>query len=382
VATLDLSNRSSTHVRRLLHDLLQFGWSPVNLPRGANIPRNRPLLELRMLSNTIRLRVSIFKVSGSGRGKPHERRIEITTTYSSSLEKSDTWKDVILGYDEESDLYVGVDPRRLDLGGDTHNASSFVDASALKAFAPSEILIRPRPTRSLDSEYQAIFAPANLTEYLFNFERVHEGNYLGQSSFVAPRRRKPESFRIDLPENRQFGSVTVLELPVSKRAKKDTVVWSDVEAFEREELDPRRKISPKQLDAILKKCKQVGEQGEVFVYEYERQRLRKSGRNDLANRVIWVSETNINRGYDIESFETDGAPRFIEVKSTIGKDFKFPISKREWHTAKNKREEYWIYRVVEIFTKPRIVVFLQDPVGAEAEGRISRSPDGWVITIL
>ena len=42
-------------------------------------------------------------------------------------------------------------------------------------------------------------------------------------------------------------------------------------------------------------------------------------RDDLARKVIWVSEEEGDgAGYDIESFEPDGRPRLIEVKTTNG----------------------------------------------------------------
>ena len=148
--TLDITDRHSTHVLRLIQDLAKGGWVPENFPAGAAVLPNRQLIELRTPHRSIRLRISIYKVGD--RGEPHrldERRIEITTTFASGLRRLAQWADVVLGYDFTNDAYVGLDPRRLSLGGQTHNASSSVDPAALLAASASRILIRPDETPSL-----------------------------------------------------------------------------------------------------------------------------------------------------------------------------------------------------------------------------------------
>lgn len=63
----------------------------------------------------------------------------------------------------------------------------------------------------------------------------------------------------------------------------------------------------------------LGRAGEERALKHERAQLRSAGRDDLARKVIWVSEEEGDgAGYDIASFETDGRPRLIEVKTTNG----------------------------------------------------------------
>ena len=64
----------------------------------------------------------------------------------------------------------------------------------------------------------------------------------------------------------------------------------------------------------------IGKAGEKAAFEYEKQRLRSLGQDDLSRRVEWVAETQGDGlGYDIHSFDVvDGlvVDRYIEVKTT------------------------------------------------------------------
>ncbi|MGH7140599.1 MAG: hypothetical protein ACREHD_33115, partial [Pirellulales bacterium] len=146
---IDLVNRHASRVIRVLSDLSRAGWSPRILPSGARLKPNRPLIELRAPSTSQRRRVSLYQVGH--RGESHrldERRIEITKTYLSGLPRLKGWNDVVLGYDPDTDAYVGLDPERLRLGGSTHNASSYVDPSALRKSSTTRIAVRPHDSRS------------------------------------------------------------------------------------------------------------------------------------------------------------------------------------------------------------------------------------------
>ena len=59
--------------------------------------------------------------------------------------------------------------------------------------------------------------------------------------------------------------------------------------------------------------------GEQFVFDLERFRLNAVGRDDLAQRVVWASETiGDGLGFDILSFdEADDSERMLEIKTTV-----------------------------------------------------------------
>jgi hypothetical protein len=107
---------------------------------------------------------------------------------------------------------------------------------------------------------------------------------------------------------------------------------------------------------FLKKSKrdiQNGYLGEKTIVQYERDRLIKSNRPDLAKKVNQVSETSDSSGYDILSFDIDengnDVPRYIEVKSTNSKDdAMLYFSENEINTSEKFKNQYWVYRVIEV----------------------------------
>lgn len=96
-----------------------------------------------------------------------------------------------------------------------------------------------------------------------------------------------------------------------------------------------------------KKNKDLGEKGEKFIVEYEKERLVKLNKPELAKKVKHVSLSNDYAGYDILSYEEDGSERFIEVKSTKGPiSSDFYISPGELKYSKENKN-YYLYRVYE-----------------------------------
>ena len=63
----------------------------------------------------------------------------------------------------------------------------------------------------------------------------------------------------------------------------------------------------------------LGRAGEDVVLLNERLILKQAGQDELAGGVRWISEEDGDgAGYDIHSFQADGADRLIEVKTTNG----------------------------------------------------------------
>jgi len=90
----------------------------------------------------------------------------------------------------------------------------------------------------------------------------------------------------------------------------------------------------------------LGKFAERWVLEQEVRRLNKCNKPVLANKVHSVSKKT-RLGYDIESFDEDGTPRHIEVK-TIQKRrdlISFYISRNELNRGRNI-SNYWIYCVL------------------------------------
>ncbi|EJN07086.1 hypothetical protein PMI42_08041 [Bradyrhizobium sp. YR681] len=104
------------------------------------------------------------------------------------------------------------------------------------------------------------------------------------------------------------------------------------------------KFDPAERDA---RNRQLGKAGEKFVVEFERDRLRRAGRSDLADDVRWVSDLDGDGyGCDVRSFETDGQERLLEIKTTCGHErTAFWLTRREVDVAAERRDRYRIRRV-------------------------------------
>jgi len=86
-----------------------------------------------------------------------------------------------------------------------------------------------------------------------------------------------------------------------------------------------------------------GENAELAVIRYERDKLNNLGRPDLADKVDQISKDSSSSGYDIKSYElaTDGSPVeiYIEVKSArrTSKYIEFFITENELNKFKNNK---------------------------------------------
>jgi hypothetical protein len=113
------------------------------------------------------------------------------------------------------------------------------------------------------------------------------------------------------------------------------------------------KFDPAERDA---RNRDLGTAGEKFVVEFERNRLRQAGRDDLADDVRWVSDLDGDGyGYDIRSFEPDGQDRLLEVKTTCGHErTAFWLSRREVDVAAEQSGIYRIRRVFHFRNRPQM----------------------------
>jgi hypothetical protein len=93
----------------------------------------------------------------------------------------------------------------------------------------------------------------------------------------------------------------------------------------------------------------LGLKGELLVIAHEVDRLKKSNRADLAERIVHVSKVEgDSAGYDIRSYEADGSHRFIAVKTTRGNAATaFFITPNEIAFSAKNSSGYFLYRVYE-----------------------------------
>jgi hypothetical protein len=107
---------------------------------------------------------------------------------------------------------------------------------------------------------------------------------------------------------------------------------------------------------IESRNRSLGLAGEKLVIEFERQRLLKAGKRDLANRIEHVSVSQGDQlGFDIQSFDADGKDRLIEVKTTqFGEMTPFFVSRNEIETSDARIEYYHLYRLFNFLREPKM----------------------------
>ena len=96
----------------------------------------------------------------------------------------------------------------------------------------------------------------------------------------------------------------------------------------------------------------MGKLGEKFGLAYEKWRLRDHP--ELLKKVRHVSEEDDTLGYDIESIELDGLPRYVEVKGTLGPlESRFFLSANEMICAEKNGDKYVLLRVGQLADNPK-----------------------------
>ena len=129
--------------------------------------------------------------------------------------------------------------------------------------------------------------------------------------------------------------------------------------------------------AIDARNRALGAAGEEFMLEYERRRLWDAGRRDLADRIEHVAATQGDGlGYDVASFELDGNPRLIEVKTTrFAALTPFFVSRNEVSVSNRRASHYRLCRLFNFRTKPQFFALpgsLQQTCWLEPEQFLAR----------
>lgn len=120
-----------------------------------------------------------------------------------------------------------------------------------------------------------------------------------------------------------------------------------------------RKVRRVDLAAGDAANRHLGKMGEKWIVEVERQRLFGLGRDDLADKVVWASQSiGDGLGFDILSFnEQDDSERLIEVKTTgRGKDCPFYVTELERRCSAAEPEKFFLYRAFNFPRAPRLYV--------------------------
>ena len=115
------------------------------------------------------------------------------------------------------------------------------------------------------------------------------------------------------------------------------------ELIKSNKVDQDRRLTLDSLKAKLIKQEERGYEAENFVFEFELKRLQNHNKK---TEIEIISESYVNAGYDIISFENNDSDkkRFIEVKS-YNNLLGFYWTSNEYSKAKEFGKQYYIYLV-------------------------------------
>ncbi len=114
----------------------------------------------------------------------------------------------------------------------------------------------------------------------------------------------------------------------------------------------------------------LGERGEEIAYLLELERVREAGHEPPESVVTWVSRDDPTADHDIRSIAKDGAPLWIEVKSTSGSDGNFDWPESEVAKAMAEREHYVLCRVYRVDSNSPLMKRFHDPLSMIESGQI------------
>lgn len=120
--------------------------------------------------------------------------------------------------------------------------------------------------------------------------------------------------------------------------------------------------------------RQLGLAGESMLVDFERRRLEKLDRPDLARKVRWVSqEDGDGAGYDIHSFNARGEDRLLEVKTTRGpRTTPFFLTRNEVSLAEERPDSFRLCRLYEVAQAPRLF-----RVKPPFDSNLTLEPEAW-----
>lgn len=207
-------------------------------------------------------------------------------------------------------------------------------------------LLSSRSEGSIEFKHQNISAvlinlgQPYLKGYLprYNYQRILEEIVIG---YLKGHHSIEEQFK-------QFAEKEIIQTSTKKDFKNLVVeAPSGINKLEEPSADYTR--NPIKINYLEKeqKNRNLGLLGEEMVLEYEKWQLTISGRENLADKVEWISkEEGDGTGFDILSKNPNGTDKYIEVKTTkLGKETPFFFSRNELQFSKQKLNNFHLYRL-------------------------------------
>ena len=177
----------------------------------------------------------------------------------------------------------------------------------------------------------------------------------------------------------------ILNLPLPEDTKPEFISLKPGDVMDSLEKASGKKAGPIDHEQKNRRNKLIGNQGEDVVFLAEKRELRQNGKPDLAKKVEAVCKTDDGAGYDILSFELDGTPKRIEVKSTTGRppgpdsSFGFYLSSNEYEHARILAN-FYLYIVFDVKSKRPKIWRIKDPASLEPK-RLALKPSAYFATL-
>ena len=224
-----------------------------------------------------------------------------------------------------------------------------------------------QPSQDLkDKVIQTLISHDDLTDNIYLFlreKKVDDYQYLGRLAYLEHdiTREKPVYFQWQLLNwEEPKGSEKFLH--THKKLKPQTSTSNLERSLRSSDELPSKKVR-QGTDSVSFRCKkspdyavrdannrQLGLDGELLVLEYEKARLLRLGHKDLSEQIVHTSVIEGDgAGYDIKSFNIDGSPRYIEVKTTRGTiNTDFYMSPNEIKFAEQHSDNFYLYRLYDM----------------------------------
>jgi hypothetical protein len=177
----------------------------------------------------------------------------------------------------------------------------------------------------------------------------------------------------------------ILNLPLPEETEPEFISLKPGNAVESSEKTSDKKSGTIDYEQKNRRNKLIGNQGENVVFLAEQRELRKKGKPDLANKVKLLSITDDYAGYDILSFELDGTPKQIEVKSTTARppnpnsSFGFYLSSNEYEQARTLAN-FYLYIVFDVKSKKPKIWRIKNPASLEPK-KLNLKPTSYFATL-
>lgn len=205
----------------------------------------------------------------------------------------------------------------------------------------------------IDGEIYYAATNLNLTEFLKTInDRIEKEEK--KDFFIRIHGVDVDNYQIESQENEDFVSV-------DERSDFYVQLITDISNEKVSSINSQKEISLNLgLDEIINSKIKLGKLGEFIIFQYEKNKLLKNGREDLVPKIKMNS---LDSGYDILSFDENGNDKYIKVKTTRKNTVDgFYLTAKELKRSIEYSENYFVYRLYNLnINEGSVKLFIYNP---------------------